>query len=82
MRCTISLRVGYLSVCVSIIFHFAASLILERGVGSTVSPQFATELVETVTLVEQQRRRIITQYEFARRRYTPLLLEPFDHGLF
>jgi polysaccharide pyruvyl transferase WcaK-like protein len=64
------------------VFDFAASLGFEQYVISTASPQLDTELVKTVALAEEQRSRIIEQYEAARRQYTPLLLEPFQHGLF
>lgn len=64
------------------VFDFAASIGLERCVVSTASPQLETDLLETVAFAEDQQHRIIAQYETARRRYVPLLLEPFKRGLF
>ncbi|MES0856049.1 hypothetical protein ABS784_07385 [Geobacillus sp. G4] len=69
-------------LCANNRFDFAASLGLDCYVISTASLQLDTDLIETAAFAKQQRRRIITQYESARRRYTPLLLESFDHGLF
>ncbi|QOR85039.1 polysaccharide pyruvyl transferase family protein [Geobacillus stearothermophilus] len=64
------------------VFDFAASIGLERCVISTASPQLERDLLETIAFAEDQQRRIIAQYEAARRRYVPLLLEPFERGLF
>ncbi|EQB96347.1 polysaccharide pyruvyl transferase family protein [Geobacillus sp. A8] len=64
------------------VFDFAALLGLDRYVVSTASPQLETDLIDTVALAEQHRRRIMEQYETARRQYIPLLLEPFERGLF